>query len=65
MSRTIILQNTMILSLECLKEIRERLSAVNKDLDIILLPPEIRPLIYLDDDRVISFVEEGERNDRA
>lgn len=59
MSRTIILQNTMILSLECLKEIRDRLSAVNNDLDIILLPLEIRPLIYLDDDRVISFVEEG------
>lgn len=65
MSRTIILQNTMIQSLECLKEIRERLLAVNNDLDIILLPPEIRPLIYLDDDRVISFVEEGERNDRT
>lgn len=65
MSRTIILQNTIIQSLECLKEIRKRLLAVNNDLDIILLPPEIRPLIYLDDDRVISFVEEGERNDRA
>lgn len=59
MTGTIILQNTTVQSLECLEEMRDRLFAVNNDLNIILLPPEIRPLIYLDDDRVISFVEEG------
>lgn len=59
MTGMIILQNTTVQSLECLEEMRDRLFAVNNDLNIILLPPEIRPLIYLDDDRVISFVEEG------